>query len=173
MPTTRRHPVFAIGVVAVGLLGARMSFAEEAAKAHAAKAEHVLLTSSDLKWVDGPPSLPPGSKVAAMEGNPKDPGLFTMRLKFPANYKISPHTHPADEHITVISGTFYMGMGDRLEEAAAKELPTGSFVVMPAKQPHFAMTKVETVVQLHGVGPWSITYLNPADDPRSKAAATK
>jgi len=173
MPTTRRYPVFAIGVLALGLLGARILLAEEASKAHAAKAEHVLLTASDLKWVDGPPSLPPGSKVAAMEGNPKDAGLFTMRLKFPANYKISPHWHPADEHITVISGTFYMGMGDRLEESAAKELPTGSFVVMPSKQPHFALTKGETVVQLHGVGPWAINYLNPADDPRSKAAATK
>ena len=173
MPTTRLYPALAIGVVALGLLGARTLFAGEASKAPAATAEHVMLTTGDLKWVDGPPSLPPGSKVAAMDGNPKDAGLFTMRLKFPANYKISPHWHPADEHITVISGTFYMGMGDRLEEAAAKELPTGSFVVMPAKQPHFAMTKVETVVQLHGVGPWAVTYLNPADDPRSKAAATK
>jgi len=61
--------------------------------------------------------------------------------------------------------------GEKLDEAAAKELPAGSFVVMPAKQPHFAITKGETIVQLHGMGPWAITYLNPTDDPRSKAAA--
>ena len=173
MPTTRHYRILEIGVVAVGLLGATMSSAQEAAKASAAGATHVMLTSADLKWVDGPPSLPPGAKAAGMEGNAKEPGPFTMRLKFPANYKVSPHTHPADEHITVISGTFYMGMGDKFDEAAAKELPTGSFVVMPTKQAHFAMTKGETVVQLQGIGPWGITYVNPADDPRNKAAAKK
>jgi len=171
MQTTRQYRALGIGVVAVSLLGATVLLAEEAAKAPAAGSTHVMLTSGDLKWVDGPPSLPPGAKAAGMEGNAKEPGLFTMRLKFPANYKVSPHWHPADEHLTVISGTFYMGMGDKLDEAATKELPAGSFVVMPSKQPHFAMTKGETVVQLHGMGPWGITYVNPADDPRSKAAA--
>ena len=131
-----------------------------------------IYTPKEVKWADAPPVLPPGAKAAGMEGNAKEPGPFTMRLKFPANYKVSPHTHPADEHITVISGTFYMGMGDKFDEAAAKELPTGSFVVMPTKQAHFAMTKGETVVQLHGMGPWGINYVNPADDPRSKAAGT-
>jgi len=90
----------------------------------------------------------------------------TRRRRVPA------HWHPADEHITVISGTFYMGMADKLDEAAAKELPAGSFVVMPAKHHHFALTKSETVVQLHGMGPWGINYVNPTDDPR-KAAASK
>jgi len=168
MQTTQWYRILGIAVVATGLLGATVLYAEEAAKAPAV---HVMVTSADLKWLDGPPSLPPGAKVAGIEGNPKDPGLFTMRLKFPANYKVAPHWHPADEHLTVISGTFYMGTGEKLDEAAAKELPAGSFVVMPAKQPHFAITKGETIVQLHGMGPWAITYLNPTDDPRSKAAA--
>jgi quercetin dioxygenase-like cupin family protein len=171
MPTTGRYRILGMGVVAISLLGATVLSAQEAAKAPAVGATHVMVTSGDLKWVDGPPSLPPGAKAAGMEGNAKEPGPFTMRLKFPANYKVSPHTHPADEHITVISGTFYMGMGDKFDETAAKELPTGSFVVMPTKQAHFAMTKGETVVQLQGVGPWGITYVNPADDPRNKAAA--
>jgi quercetin dioxygenase-like cupin family protein len=171
MQTTRHYRM--LGVIAVGLLGATVLFAEEATKAPAAGGTHVMFTSGDLKWVDGPPSLPPGARAAGMEGNAKEPGLFTMRLKFPANYKVSPHWHPADEHLTVISGTFYMGMGDKFDEAATKELPTGSFVVMPTKQPHFAMTKGETIVQLHGMGPWGITYVTPADDPRSKTAAKK
>ena len=166
---TRRSRTFALGVVAAGLLGATVLFAEEAAKPSA----HVMYTGGDLKWGDGPASLPPGAKAAALEGNPKDAGLFTMRLKLPANYKVSPHWHPADEHVTVISGTFYMGMGDKFDEASVKELPAGSFVVMPTKQTHFAMTKGETVVQLHGMGPWGINYVNPADDPRNKAAAKK
>ena len=171
MPTTRHYRILGIGVVAAGLLGATVLFAQE--KTPAAGSPHVMLTTGDLKWVDGPPTLPAGAKAAGMEGNAKEPGLFTMRLKFPANYKISPHWHPADEHVTVISGTFYMGAGEKFEESAAKELPTGSFVVMPMKQAHFAMTKGETVVQLHGMGPWGITYVNPADDPRTKAAAKK
>jgi quercetin dioxygenase-like cupin family protein len=173
MQTTRRYRTLGIGVLAVGLFGATVLFAEEAAKATATGAPHVMLTGGDLKWVDGPPTLPAGAKAAGMEGNAKEPGLFTLRLKFPANYKISPHWHPADEHVTVISGTFYMGMGDKFDETATKELPTGSFIVMPTKQAHFAMTKGETVVQLHGMGPWGITYVNPADDPRTKAAAKK
>jgi len=162
-----------IGVVAAGLCSATVLLAEEAAKPAAAHGKHVMVTSDDIKWMDGPSSLPAGAKVAAIEGNPKEAGLFTMRLKFPANYKVPAHWHPADEHVTVMSGTFYMGMGDKLDEAAVKELPAGSFVVMPTKQTHFAMTKGETVVQLHGMGPWGITYVNPADDPRAKAGAQK
>lgn len=170
MQRTWRYPM--LGTLAVCLVGATVLYAEEAAKPAAPGAAHVMLTGGDLKWVDGPPSLPPGAKVAAMEGNAKDPGLFTLRLKLPAGYKVPAHWHPADEHVTVISGTFYMGMGDKLDEAAVKELPAGSFVVMPAKHHHFALTKSETVVQLHGMGPWGVNYVNPSDDPR-KAAASK
>src|SRR5690242_21625478 len=133
---TRRIPLTAI--VATALLGASATFAQEPAKPAAA---HVMLTAADLKWSDGPPSLPPGAKVALMEGNPKEAGLFTMRLKLPANYRVPPHWHPADEHVTVISGTFYMGVGDKFDAASAKGMPAGGFVLMPTKQVHFAMTK--------------------------------
>src|SRR5438445_11067750 len=124
-----------------------------------------MLTTVALKWVDRPPPLPAGAKAAGMEGNAKEPGLFTMRLKFPANYKVPPHWHPADEHVTVISGTFYMGMGDKFGEAAAEGLPTGSFVVMPTKHAHFAMTQCETVVQLPGLGPWGVTDVTAGHEP--------
>lgn len=129
---------------------------------------HVMVTPGDVKWAEGPPSLPPGSQAAVVEGNPANPGLFTMRLKLPANYKIPAHWHPADEHVTVIAGTFYMGMGDKLDESKGKALTAGSFAVMPTKTNHFAFTKAETILQLHGIGPWGITYVNPADDPRKK-----
>ena len=132
------------------------------------KSAHVMVTPGDLKWTDGPPSLAAGSKAAVIEGDPKNPGLFTMRLKLPADYKIPPHWHPADEHVTVISGTFNMGMGDKFDASKGNALPVGSFAVMPAKTNHFAFTKEETVIQLHGMGPWGITYVNPADDPRKK-----
>ncbi len=133
---------------------------------------HVLVNVADLKWTDGPPSLPPGAKVAMVEGDPKVPNaLFTLRLKFPANYKIMPHSHPADEHVTVISGAFWMGMGEKFEQDKMKEINVGGFAVMPVGHRHFAMTQSETVIQLHGAGPWGINYVNPADDPRNQAKA--
>ena len=127
-----------------------------------------MVAPSDLKWVDGPPSLPPGAKVAAMEGNPAEPGPFTMRLMLPDKYRIAPHWHPGVEHVTVISGTFHLGMGERFDASAGRALTAGSFSYMPARMPHYAWSTGETVVQLHGQGPWGITYVNAGDDPRTK-----
>lgn len=138
------------------------------AEAASAGHGHVMTTPGELKWADGPASLPAGAKFALVEGDPKNEGLFTMRLRLPANYKIAPHWHPAVEHVTVISGTFNMGSGETFDTAKAKALPAGSFAAMPIKLVHFAFTKEDTVIQLHGVGPWGITYVNPADDPRNK-----
>jgi hypothetical protein len=115
------------------------------------------------------PSLPPGAKIAVIEGPPNEAVPFTFRLKFPANYKIPAHSHPAIEHVTVISGGgFNLGMGDKLDMAKTKSLPVGSVAVMQPKTNHFGWTKEETIVQVHGVGPWGINYVNPEDDPRKK-----
>ena len=131
-------------------------------------AGHIMIMPGDLKWVDGPSSLPPGAKSAVIEGDPKAAGLFTMRIKLPANYMIMPHSHPADEHVTVIKGSFYMGIGEKFDENAAKKIPTGGFAVMNTGTRHYAFTKKECIIQLHGMGPWGIIYVNPADDPRNK-----
>ena len=93
---------------------------------------------------------------------------FTIRLKFPANYAIPAHSHPAIERVTVLSGTFNMGTGDKLDTKATRALGAGSIAIMPPGTRHFGWTKEETVVQVHGVGPWTVTYVNPADDPRKK-----
>lgn len=130
--------------------------------------DHIMVRPENVKWIDGPPSLPPGAKFSVIEGDPKAAGLFTMRLWFPAGFKIPAHWHPADEHVTVISGTFLMGRGDKFDSEKLQPLPVGSFAVMLTGTKHFAMTKVETVVQLHGVGPWGINYVNPDDDPRKQ-----
>ena len=129
---------------------------------------HVMLTPAEMKWGDAPSSLPPGAKAAVIEGDPAKAGPFTLRIQVPANYRIPPHWHPAVEHVTVLSGAFHVGMGDKIEETKAKTLTQGSFMAMPAKTNHFAFTKVATEIQLHGTGPWGITYVNPADDPRKK-----
>ncbi len=129
--------------------------------------QQVLLAPDEIRWVDGPPVLP-GAKMAVIEGEPKTPGPFTMRIKAPANSKLPPHWHPAIEHVTVIAGTFHVGMGEQFEPAQAKALPVGSFMVMPPKVPHFVFFKEETVIQVHGIGPWELHFVNPADDPRKK-----
>ena len=130
--------------------------------------DHIMVKPENVKWLDGPPSLPKGAKFSVIEGDPKVAGLFTMRLWFPAGFKIPAHWHPADEHVTVIAGNFFMGLGDKFDTEKLQALPAGSFAVMLTGTKHFAMTKEETVIQLHGVGPWGINYVNPDDDPRKK-----
>ena len=129
--------------------------------------DHIMVVPKELKWADVP-SLPAGAKIAVIEGPLNEAKPFTFRLKFPANYKIPAHWHPAIEHVTVISGTFNMGTGEKLDPKKTKPLSAGSVAIMQPKTNHFAWNNKETVVQVHGVGPWSITYVNPADDPRKK-----
>jgi quercetin dioxygenase-like cupin family protein len=125
-----------------------------------------ITTPEEIKWLPGPPSLPAGAHFTVLEGDPAKEGAFTMRVRLPDGYKIPPHTHPKVEHVTVISGTFNLGMGAKFDQAASRAMPTGTFGHWPAGMKHFAWAKGETVVQLHGIGPWSIDYLDPADDPR-------
>ena len=127
-----------------------------------------MFKGDDLKWSPAPASLPAGAEVAILEGDPAKEGPFTMRLKLPAGYKIPPHSHPGVEHVTVISGSFAMGTGEKFDEAAAMTMPAGGFALMKIGTKHFATSKDGCVVQVHGVGPWGITYVNPADDPRKK-----
>ena len=129
--------------------------------------DHMTVTPNDLKWADVP-SLPPGAKLAVIQGPLDQATPFIFRVKLPADYKVPAHWHPATEHVTVLSGTFNLGMGDKLDPSKTKALSAGSVSIMPAKTPHFAWTKEETIVQLHGVGPWGVTYVDPADDPRKK-----
>ena len=125
----------------------------------------ISLTPSDLKWGDAPAIFPPGAKMAVLYGNPAEKGLYVVRLKAPDGYKVPAHWHPLRESVTVISGTFYLGMGDKLDETKGRAMPAGSFGSMPAKMHHFAWTKGETELQVHGMGPFQLTYVDPADDP--------
>lgn len=132
------------------------------------KSAPVMVTPGTTKWAAGPASLPPGAQASALEGDPSKPGPFTLRIKMPDGYRIPPHWHPADEHVTVVQGTFVMGVGEKFVQAGGHELPAGAFALMPSGTRHFVWTKGETVVQLHGTGPWGINYVNAADDPRKK-----
>jgi quercetin dioxygenase-like cupin family protein len=132
---------------------------------------HVLLTDAQLTWGEGPPSLPKGGLTAVLSGDPSKPGEYTLRAKLPAGYKIAPHWHPTDEHITVLSGTVAFGMGDKTAEAEMKALPVGGYALMPASMHHYFAVRTPAVIQIHGVGPFQINYINPADDPRHAASS--
>jgi anti-sigma factor ChrR (cupin superfamily) len=129
---------------------------------------HRLVTPGEIKWMDAPSSIPPGAKAAILEGDPTKEGPFTLRLRVPDGYRVPPHWHSKAEHITVLSGTFYLGTGERFDRERGRALRAGSFAVMPAQMRHFAWMKGETIVQVHGMGPFEITYVNPADDPRTR-----
>jgi hypothetical protein len=143
-----------------------LSFLVMASPGAAQHSGHSMFTPDTLQWTDTPAL--PGAKVAILEGPITEAVPFTFRLKFPANYKIAPHWHPAVERVTVLSGTIHLGVGDTFDQTKAKALPAGSISIMEPKMHHFAWTSEETVVQLSGMGPWGITFVNPADDPRKK-----
>jgi quercetin dioxygenase-like cupin family protein len=127
--------------------------------------DKMIFKPSDIVWMDAPPSLPAGTRLAVLEGDPSKDGFFTMRLKLAPGFKIAPHWHPATEHVTVISGVFNLGFGDKFEDSKGTAMTSGSISIMPAKHHHYAWANEETVIQLHGVGPWQIYYINPEDEP--------
>jgi ketosteroid isomerase-like protein/quercetin dioxygenase-like cupin family protein len=131
-----------------------------------APAQQVIAAANSLKWGDAPPVLPKGAKLAVVAGDPGKAETFAVRLQMPAGYKIAPHWHPTDEHVTVISGTFGLGMGDTFQQVSS--LPQGGYAVMPATMHHYATAVTATTVQVEGMGPFVINYINAADDP-SKA----
>jgi hypothetical protein len=135
--------------------------------------EHILTKPGDMKWGDAPPALPPGGKMAVLYGDPGKPGLFVIRFRMPAHYTVPAHWHSNDETVTQISGSASFGVGDKFDAKSLKPVPTGSFLIAPAKHNHFVTTKTGGVVQIAANGPFDITYVDPADDPRNKAEAKK
>jgi len=160
-------------VAAIVIMGSVFSGASAGAqqptpsRSDAGAADNILrVTPPELTWTAGPQMLPPGASMALIEGSPSKPGPFTFRLRFPANYRIPAHWHPVKVTVTVISGTFHMGLGDELDTANGKTLPAGSIFEMPAKIHHFGWTSEETVIQEHGVGPLTVNYLGAAHEER-------
>jgi quercetin dioxygenase-like cupin family protein len=126
-----------------------------------------LYPATTIEWKAGPAALPAGANMTVLEGDPTKEGPFVVRFRFPEGYHVPPHTHPKTERVTVISGTLLLATGEALDRNSAKKLPAGSFGYWPAGMKHTAWSEGETVIQLHGVGPWQINYVNPADDPRN------
>jgi hypothetical protein len=127
----------------------------------------------EMRWQDGPKSLPAGAKMAILEGDPAKEGPFVFRLRLPDGYKVPLHTHPKTERVTVFYGTFNIVMGENGDPKAAKKMPAGSFGHWPAGMKHYVWVEKETEVQFHGIGPWTINYVNPADDPRKQKSGAR
>ena len=141
----------------------------------AQKSMGVVAAPKEAQWGPAPPMLPAGAEIAVLSGDPTKSVPYAVRLKFPANYNIPAHSHPTDEHVVVTSGAFTLGMGDKLVKGAAtnKTLPVGGFALAPSGMNHFAYTTAETTIVLFGQGPVEFNYVNPQDDPRKAAGATK
>ena len=128
--------------------------------------DHVFATPDTLKWGPAPPAYPKGAEFAIIAGNPGQEGPFVLRIRAPAGYKVPPHIHPADENVTVISGAATFGMGDKMDAAKETVLKPGGYFKASKGMAHYASFSEPTVIQVHGVGPTGINYINPADDPR-------
>ena len=131
------------------------------------------VNASQIKWGPAPDFIPKGAQIAVLSGDPSKEGLYVVRLKLPAGYKIAAHNHPTAEMVTVVSGNFHLGMGDKLDTRKGIALTAGGYAEAPAKMNHYAWTSSPTTVQFHGQGRFAVTYVNPADDPRRKPQASK
>ena len=131
-----------------------------------AQSAHIVVPADKVQWSPAPPVLPAGAQLSVLEGNPAEKGALTLRLKLPANYEIPAHWHSMTERVTVLSGSFHIGMGDRLDRKTSQTLAPGGYVTLPAKMHHFAWTSAATIVQLNLEGPFDIFYVNPADNPQ-------
>jgi uncharacterized RmlC-like cupin family protein len=132
-------------------------------------AEKNAFTPDTVPYGPAPAFVAPGAQLAVLEGDPMaSKGDYTVRLKMPAGYRIAPHWHPQRENVTVISGTFKVGMGDHFDESKMGTFPAGSFAYLDPDMHHFAMASREVVVQIHGASPVQINYINPEDDPSRK-----
>src|SRR5687767_5998752 len=136
--------------------------------ADASDLHHMVVPADAVQWGPAPPSLPPGAQAAVLLGSPAKEGPFVLRLKFPAGFIVPPHRHAKEELVTVISGKFGITSGEKVNRASIRPLPPASFVHLPAGMPHYAVMDEETVVQINGVGPFDVVYVDPKDDPRKQ-----
>jgi len=134
--------------------------------------DHAIVTTDTMKW-EPIPILPSGADWSMLSGSPAESGPFTFRIRLPDGYVVPAHWHSMDETVTVISGTFGLGMGEQADRSKVTPLSAGSYVHLPAKSPHYVVATGQTVVQVSGTGPFDFNYVNPAEDPRTQVGSTK
>ncbi len=165
----RRFGLGAAVIVLVGVVAfAQQQQQQQVGTSGTAATAPIVVTPGEMNWSPAPDVLPTGAQVAVLSGDPMSSGHFAVRLKMPDGYRIAPHWHPTAENVTVLEGTFQVGMGDRFSDSSLKSLESGSYAQMPEHMNHYAMAKGETTVQIEGMGPFQMTYVNASDDPRNK-----
>jgi quercetin dioxygenase-like cupin family protein len=165
----KKYQVCLVIFALLALVSIALAQTVQKAKQHSASGHsaHVLVTPDQIKWGPGPPSLPPGAQLAVIEGDPSKVGVqFAVRAKFPDGYRVPPHWHPSDERVVVLEGSLGIGAGNKFDQAAGQVLPTGSYASMPKGMRHYAWAVGDTQVQISGIGPFEVNYVNAADDPR-------
>jgi quercetin dioxygenase-like cupin family protein len=150
--------------------GAVFAGEPQADQAEGAMPPHAATRANATQWGDAPPVLPRGAQAAVLSGDPGKAGVFTLRLKMPPGYRVPRHWHPTDESVTLIEGDLTLSMGEATS-AHAETLAAGDFLNLPAQMQHEASTKGGAVVQVHAMGPFQITYVDPKHDPRNASAA--
>jgi len=150
---------FTVVSIAAAFLGAALA-AQPPAAAH-----HLVVQHDQLSWGPVPPQFPAGGELAVVQGDPGGDGFYVVRVRMPAGYKIQPHWHPAAEHVTVLSGTLHVAAGDTFDTSAGDALGAGGYVSLPSLMHHYAWSEGPTEIQIHGIAPFAIVYVNPADDP--------
>jgi hypothetical protein len=156
------------GLVAAAALAVWTGAQAGGEKGHGTDKGHVIVRPDSIQWVPAPPGLPAGARIAVLSGDPTKTGLYALRVKMSDGYKIPPHWHPTDENVTVLHGTLMIGKGDKFSANSSEALTAGSFMRMPKEMRHFAWAKGDTIIQVHGIGPFEINYVNASDDPRKK-----
>ncbi len=168
----RRWSALVLMLVMGGYVTWRATVAHSQTSANKPSGQHTVVTPSEMQWGEAPPVFKKGLKMAVLYGEPDKPGShYVVQLRAPAGYKIMPHWHPLDENITVVSGSFAIGMGDTFDPNV-KALPAGSFASMPAGMHHYAFMPTDAIVEVTGIGPFKLIYVHPEDDP-SKQRATR
>jgi len=156
-------------LVASSAVGSSTITAQSAQASGSASSGHQKKSDDGLKWGPAPAIFPRGAQFAVVQGDPGAAGqIFTVRLRFPNGYIIPPHTHPTDEHVTVLKGTFLVGLGENFKREGMITLRDGGFITAPANHAHFAQARGMTEVQVHAIGPFALTYVHPSDDPTKK-----
>jgi hypothetical protein len=136
------------------------------AAAHSDAHEKNVFSPDTIAWGAAPAFLAPGAQLAVIEGDPTaSTGDYTVRVKMPDGYRIAPHWHPLRENVTVISGTFKVGMGNTFDTEKMVAFPAGSFAYLDPEMHHYAMASGAVIVQIHGMSPVQFNYINPQDDP--------
>lgn len=160
-----RNRYFALSALALvlGVLSAR----PVSAQSPESKAQSLTMANDGLTWGPAPAIFPTGAQMAVVQGDPSSKAMFAVRFRFPDGYRLAPHTHPSDENVTVIRGTFRVGMGKTVSTKDMMTLTVGGFVTAPANMAHYAIATGVTEVQVHAMGPFALTYVNPADIPKA------